>query len=490
MFYSCVIEYTFHAYPHSRIHAFHCSTAPPFHRFTVSLFHCFTVSLFKCNTWRFGDFGYDAGRLCLCGLEGLIAFKCTIYLIHVNKSWKVRVSFSEKHQIGGVKKPRSSVLAYLLGFGYNMDRIAKYSGLKKRALEMRSYLSGLSNEIPQFLNDGTRNISTEREEAKKVSSELSACANYLVFNHYYTIDQLRLSKAITCKKHLLCPFCAARRAAKQVEKNGDRIRKVLEENKNLIPVMITLTVKNGEDLEERILHLQKAFKKLQQKRKDALRGKTETEFTKVTGSIFSYEVTNKGNGWHPHIHMIALLDDFVDQGRLSREWEAITKDSKIVDIRKITSKTGNNLDISDALLEVFKYAVKFHDLDLELTWEAYRILKGKRLLGSFGTLYGTISEPESLLDDLLDDLPYVEMFYKFSKLSSSYELQTALKKEAVSSSDNIFKEKEVVQKTKIVLSRPENPLPKDVLIPRPQIRGIKPKLSRLDQYLADNPLPD
>ena len=203
--------------------------------------------------------------------------------------------------------------------------------------------------------------------------------------------------------------------------------------------------------------------------------------------MFSYEVTNKGNGWHPHIHMIALLDDYIDQGKLSREWEAITKDSKIVDIRKITSKTGGNLDISDALLEVFKYAVKFHDLDLELTWEAYRTLKGKRLLGSFGTLYGSTSEPESLLDDLLDDLPYVEMFYKFSKFSSSYELQTALKKEPASESENIFKEKEVNQKIKITLNRPDNSLPKEVLIPKPQIRGLKPKLSRLDQYLLDNP---
>ena len=371
-----------------------------------------------------------------------------------------------------------------------MERIAKYSGLKKRSLEMRDFLKDLSNDIPSLMGDGKRNISTEMDEAKRVSSELSGCANYLVFHNYYTVEQLRLSKVITCKRHLLCPFCAARRAAKQVEKNGDRIKKVLEENKNLIPVMITLTLKNGDDLEERISHLQKSFKKLQEKRRDANRGKTETEFTKVTGSMFSYEVTNKGNGWHPHIHMIALLDDYIDQGKLSREWKAITKDSKIVDIRKITSKTSNNLDISDALLEVFKYAVKFHDLDLELTWEAYRTLKGKRLLGSFGTLYGTISEPENLLDDLLDDLPYVEMFYRYSKFSSSYELQTALKKEPTSEAENIFKEKEVSQKIKLNLVRPENPLPKEVLIPKPQIRGIKPKPSRLDQYLHDNPLPD
>jgi plasmid rolling circle replication initiator protein Rep len=366
-----------------------------------------------------------------------------------------------------------------------MDRIAKYSGLKKRSVEMKNFLKGLSQEIPSHLADGKRNINSEREEASRMASELSGCANYLVFHNYYTIEEVKLAKTITCKKSLLCPFCAARRASKQVEKNGDRIKKVLSENKNLIPVMITLTVKNGDDLQERFQHIKKSFDKLKQKRKDAIKGKSETEFSKVQGSMFSYEVTNKGNGWHPHIHMIALLDDYIDQPKLSKEWEAITKDSKIVDIRKVTSKSGKTLDISDALLEVFKYALKFSDLDLELTWEAYRNLKGKRLLGSFGNLYGSTLEPETLLDDLLDDLPYLEMFYTYSKHLGSYELKTSTKKEATVKIEN---KKEVSQKNNFILVRPENPPSKEVLIPLAQIRGIKQTLSRLDQYLLDNPL--
>jgi len=381
----------------------------------------------------------------------------------------------KKTQIIGIGVPT--------GFRIAMERITKYSGLKKRSVEMKNFLKGLSQEIPSNLPDGGRNIHSEREEASRMSSELASCANYLVFHNYYTIEEIRLAKTITCKKHLLCPFCAARRAAKQVEKNGDRIKKVLSENKNLIPVMITLTVKNGDDLQERFEHIKTSFKKLQEKRRDALRGKTETEFTKVQGSMFSYEVTNKGNGWHPHIHMIALLDDYIDQGKLSREWEAITKDSKIVDIRKITSKSGQALDISDALLEVFKYALKFSDLDLELTWEAYRTLKGKRLLGAFGNLYGSNLEPTTMLDDLLDDLPYLEMFYKYSKHLGSYELKTTTKKEPIGQAETLLTQR---PKLSGILKKPENPPAKNVLIPLPQIRGIKPKLSRLDQYLEDN----
>ena len=43
---------------------------------------------------------------------------------------------------------------------------------------------------------------------------------------------------------------------------------------------------------------------------------------------------------------------------------------------------------SKAAAEVCKYALKFGDLSVEKTWEAFKVLKGKRLTGSFGLLWG------------------------------------------------------------------------------------------------------
>lgn len=63
-------------------------------------------------------------------------------------------------------------------------------------------------------------------------------------------------------------------------------------------------------------------------------------------------------------------------------------------------------------MEVFKYAVKFSDLSLEDNWHAAQVLKGKRLLNSFGLFRG-VQIPESLLDEPLDDLPYWDRFYRF-----------------------------------------------------------------------------
>jgi len=56
--------------------------------------------------------------------------------------------------------------------------------------------------------------------------------------------------------------------------------------------------------------------------------------------------------------------------------------------------------------------VKFSDLDLSQNWEAAQVLKGKRLLNSFGLFRG-VEVPESLLDEPLDSLPFWDRFYRF-----------------------------------------------------------------------------
>ena len=75
---------------------------------------------------------------------------------------------------------------------------------------------------------------------------------------------------------------------------------------------------------------------------------------------------------------------------------------------------------SKAAAEVCKYALKFGDLSVEKTWEAFKVLKGKRLTGSFGLLWG-VKIPDTMTDDMpLEDLPYLEMLYKFAYSKKSY----------------------------------------------------------------------
>ena len=251
--------------------------------------------------------------------------------------------------------------------------------------------------------------SDESEEATKTAARLASCGNYLHFREYFTVGKVRLHNATFCKQHLVCPLCAIRRGAKALGAYLTRWEVIRAERPELKPYLLTLTVKNGDDLEERQAHLTDSIKLLMQRRRyfnAGTRGAPYTELCKALGAVYTLELTNKGNGWHPHCHMIVLAASEPSQEALSIEWHKITGDSFIVDCRPITG------DPAEGFMEVFKYAVKFSDLDLADNWHAAQILKGKRLLNSFGLFRG-VQVPESLLDEPLDGLPFWDRFYRF-----------------------------------------------------------------------------
>ena len=292
-----------------------------------------------------------------------------------------------------------------------MDIITDYASRKARASDMAGYVDTLRDP-------------KNRPDIEKVYTNLNQCASYLVFNEYFTVDELRLVKAHTCKQHLLCPFCAMRRSGKFVAKNLPKVQQVINENRARIPAMVTLTVKNGPCLRERFNHLRAAHRRLNRRRLDHLnKGQKFTEWAKVAGGITSYEFTKKDEGdWHPHIHALVMLDDFIDQKALSAEWEDITGDSFIVDVRRIKGKpNAGGLDIASGLLEVCKYALKFHDMTLPDTWHAYQTLRTRRLVDSFGVLRG-VEIPDSLLDDPLEGLPFLERHYQYRPGKRAYDL--------------------------------------------------------------------
>ena len=292
------------------------------------------------------------------------------------------------------------------------DRITRFSTLKHRAKNQENYLFTLA----KFKENYEKDVKNEESiKALKSAHKLNECGNYLLFKNFYTIGEVKLSKLRTCGQHLLCPFCAAIRASRAIQKYVERIDQVLQENRKLKPVLITLTVKNGSDLAERSEHLIKSFRTLLDRRRDyEKKGRGFNEFCKVQGAMYSYENTynEKTVEWHPHIHMFALVDQWIDQQEFSEYWHSLTRDSMVVDVRRARKEKGHGY--SKAAAEVCKYALKFGDLSVENTWEAFKVLKGKRLTGSFGLLWG-VKIPENLADEMPDDqdLPYLEMLYKF-----------------------------------------------------------------------------
>ena len=299
------------------------------------------------------------------------------------------------------------------------DRITRFGLLKHRSKQQENYLWTLAKFKENYPQDLP---SEETTKALKSAQKLQGCGNFLLFKNFYTIDQTKLAKFHVCGQHLLCPFCAGIRASKSIQKYSERIDEVLKKNRKLKVALLTLTVKNGSDLGERANHLLTSFRTLIKRRQDYLKkGRGFNEFCKIDGAMYSYENTyNEQTGeWHPHVHMLVLLNDWIDQEALGETWHEITGDSYIVDVRKV--KKSKELGYAKAAAEVCKYALKFSDLTVEKTWEAFKTLKGKNLSGSFGSLRG-VKIPKNLADDMPEDqdLPYLEMLYKFVFGKHSY----------------------------------------------------------------------
>ena len=248
---------------------------------------------------------------------------------------------------------------------------------------------------------------------KNLSNSLRFCGSLLTFRHFYTVDQLRLHSAKFCRKHLLCPLCAIRRASRCLQSFIPKIEGVLGSNPHLSPYLVTLTVKNGPDLVERFQHLVSAISKMMQARRDASKsGRPFVQFAHADGGLYSIEFKRGLNSglWHPHVHMLWLCEQAPDPFKLSAEWYAFTGDSFIVDVSPFDASKA----LATNLMEVLKYALKFSELPVDDNWEAFESLSGRRLMASFGSLYG-LKAPSDLNDDMtdLDHLPYVDLIYRF-----------------------------------------------------------------------------
>ena len=245
------------------------------------------------------------------------------------------------------------------------------------------------------------------------------CGEWLRFRDYYTIGQHKLTAGNFCDKPLICGLCAILRGSKLLAAYLARLNLVLTVEPRLRPVMVTLSVRNGVDLSERLDHLRASMKLLHGRRHLP---KQPSVMHQVSGGVYSVEVVNTGNGWHPHAHAIWMVDashPAVTDSRLwalqklSPEWHAITGDSYIVDARPVQPTDDEN-PYAQGFCEVFKYAVKPAELGRDRLLEAFPILSGQRLVASFGCFRG-IKEPTKLTDDLdgLKGLPYFEYFYRF-----------------------------------------------------------------------------
>jgi len=333
--------------------------------------------------------------------------------------------------------------------GQHEKQLSRYAAAKQR-----------QELVSDFILQEINASGTQRLHKELVA--LLECGSFLLYRHYYTIGEFKLTAGCTCKKHLLCALCAIRRAAKCIALYTQKIN-LVREGQDFEEVLITFTVKHSaeDSLEKSFDFLLDSMKKIIQKRRDSLKknARTYTEMKHLVGGAYAYEVTfSAKNGYHPHCHMIALvpkgtftftemtlknkkaLVPTVLRNGIIEDWLNITNGSNIIDVRKIenTDMIEPGQDIAgsriEALVEVFKYALKLNQMDkssdsdsqqnIRLQVEAYEVLKSRHLMGSFGNLHG-VKIPTNLNDQPLDasELPYIDLVYQYSGMFG-YQLTT------------------------------------------------------------------
>ena len=278
-------------------------------------------------------------------------------------------------------------------------RVTRLAAHKRRTLTMLNYFK----------------YATKHSLSGKQVRRYRLCHNYLLFRYFPDLEKTTLHEARHCDMHLLCPMCAIRRAARAVMKYEEKTFELLHRNPRLWLYYVVLTVKNGKRLSTCFDHLEQSMRLLVARRREAIsyhktgRKKfayaAKSVFAGVSAGAYSFEVKRGENSglWHPHVNLLLLTDKPISQAAISEEWRGITKDSYVVHCER-------KPDTRKAFVEIFKYALKFSDMELADTYHAWETLRGRRLTGSFGDFRGL----EIVKDDVEDvPLAFEELFYRF-----------------------------------------------------------------------------
>ena len=255
------------------------------------------------------------------------------------------------------------------------------SGEGKRSAK-RAHLTGQRLQLAERFR---------REGADDLASQLEACESTLKLTCVCCGEQ---KEATTHCNKRWCPVCAPLVAARRCTRWMHAIEQLEW------PLFVTLTIPNSED-PETLRELRGHWSKFR-------RRKIWKE--RVKGGVGAFEVTNKGNGWHPHIHSVIDCEWLsihvpppqkwesravkkqkyeLAQKELSRAWaEQIGSEHGIVWVRRVYGV--------GVVKEVLKYSVKGDELlgSPEPVVPLVRVLQKTRTLSGFGSLH-PLPSPEN-----------------------------------------------------------------------------------------------
>lgn len=226
----------------------------------------------------------------------------------------------------------------------------------------------------------------ERAGCSDDATRVGTCGDYRVFvdpcgHTRYGREQC---------EHRLCPRCARRRARRQVRAWEDAAKRV-PKRRGYRWRMVTLTLRVGStqgrlfglspatlDLKADVVRIKDCFAKLRR----SWRGQGDG-----LAGFYTVEVGDRVTGRNVHLHVL-VYSPWVDQAELAEQWEQLTGDSRVVDVRAVRG------GIHGAMKEVAKYITKLNlHRDVDELVAIHLAMKGKATGRAFGLCHGMVDEP-------------------------------------------------------------------------------------------------
>jgi plasmid rolling circle replication initiator protein Rep len=266
------------------------------------------------------------------------------------------------------------------------DGRAKWQARKSYGVNFAKVFYALgAEELKKAQDSGTLEINKKTgevfntPEARKYflkSQRISECGLRLE----YKVDannNKTLCNALFCRDRL-CPICMWRLSRRLSWETYQIIEKYTKQCPDMIPIMISLTVRNpkmGElsNMLDVLCHGDSAAWQLLRK---WLSRRGIKDYIRTVEVTFNF----KDQTWHPHLHVLAFVPkeyflknnkNYISRARLSEYWKHACKlDYKpVVDIRRCYDKNGKkerikfdsdmkDMSLSGAIFETAKYCVK------------------------------------------------------------------------------------------------------------------------------------
>lgn len=332
---------------------------------------------------------------------------------------------------------RSSVTSEADRVGLELAQGLRYLARLERYGDARSSALDLGDWVFDQVVSG-RGSRCDRARMRRVLSRLARCGDWLEFHRFTSRPDLPvvLAGGYFCQQWKLCRLCAIRRSVRTLRVVVPKVLAAIAAGRR--PWFVTLTCRNGADLVERYEVLDRAFRRLVAGAGEARRRRGRAAWSGVLGGFASYEFKRgegtRGGLWHPHVHAVVLSDGELDDLAVRRGWVEAVGDAVIEaqDVRPLVRVSSLLSDgvlegelLRDAaagdLQELCKYALKFTRLEAADQWRAAELMAGRRLVRSWGCVYG-VEVVGSYLDDVLDvgDLAYLRLLVRFSRRTGKY----------------------------------------------------------------------